>query len=46
MQQKKAGKISQIIGAVVDVVFEEEGKLPNMYNALEVVNNDGISIIL
>ena len=46
MQQKKAGKISQIIGAVVDVVFEEEGKLPNMYNALEVKNNDGISIIL
>jgi F-type H+-transporting ATPase subunit beta len=46
MQQKKAGKISQIIGAVVDVVFEEEGKLPNMYNALEVVNNDGIPIIL
>jgi F-type H+/Na+-transporting ATPase subunit beta len=46
MQLKKAGKISQIIGAVVDVVFEEEGKLPNMYNALEVKNNDGISIIL
>ena len=46
MQLNKAGKISQIIGAVVDVVFEEEGKLPNMYNALEVKNNDGISIIL
>ena len=46
MQAKKNGKISQIIGAVVDVVFEEEGKLPNMYNALEVKNNEGISIIL
>jgi F-type H+/Na+-transporting ATPase subunit beta len=46
MQLKKAGKISQIIGAVVDVVFEEEGKLPDMYNALEVKNNDGIPIIL
>jgi F-type H+-transporting ATPase subunit beta len=46
MSLKKSGKISQVIGAVVDVVFEEEGKLPNMYNALEVKNAEGNSIIL
>ena len=36
MQEKKDGKISQIIGPVVDVVFEEDATLPNIYNALEV----------
>ncbi|MEI6898587.1 MAG: F0F1 ATP synthase subunit beta [Bacteroidota bacterium] len=46
MENKLVGKISQIIGAVVDVVFEEDGKLPNIYDALEVVNNDGNSVIL
>ena len=46
MQLKKTGKISQIIGAVVDVVFEEEGKIPDMYNALEVKNAEGLQIIL
>jgi len=46
MQLKKTGKISQIIGAVVDVVFEEEEKIPDMYNALEVKNAEGLPIIL
>jgi F-type H+-transporting ATPase subunit beta len=32
------GKIIQIIGPVVDVEFEEEGKLPAIYNALKVKN--------
>jgi F-type H+-transporting ATPase subunit beta len=40
------GKISQIIGAVIDVSFEEGEKLPNIYDALRVVNPDGLSIIL
>lgn len=40
------GKISQIIGAVVDVSFEEGEKLPNIYDALRVINPDGLPIIL
>ncbi len=34
---KNIGKISQVIGAVVDVKFEE-GELPDIYNALWVTN--------
>ena len=30
----KNGKISQVMGAVVDVVFED-GHLPDIYNALK-----------
>ena len=33
------GKISQVMGAVVDVVFEQ-GHLPDIYNALEVDRGD------
>ena len=39
----KNGKITQIIGAVVDVSFENE--LPEIYTALE-VNNSGNKLIL
>jgi F-type H+/Na+-transporting ATPase subunit beta len=35
---KNTGKISQVIGAVVDVEFQEN--LPKIYNALEVQNGD------
>ena len=45
MSETKKGKISQIIGAVIDVAFEEE-KLPNIYEALEVKREDGTVIIL
>lgn len=38
------GKISQIIGVVVDVFFPE--KLPNLYDALETVLPDGKKLIL
>jgi F-type H+/Na+-transporting ATPase subunit beta len=38
------GKIKQIIGAVVDVVFDD--KLPEIFNALEVVKTDGEKLIL
>lgn len=38
------GKITQIIGPVVDVRFEEN--LPAIYNALSVMNNSGEKIIL
>ncbi len=45
MSQVK-GKISQIIGAVIDVSFETDQKLPQIYDALEVIKDDGSSIIL
>ncbi len=37
---KNIGKIIQIISAVVDVKFENGGKLPAILNALECYNND------
>ena len=46
MAQKITGKISQIIGAVIDVSFDENVPLPNIYDALEVVNEKGSVIVL
>jgi len=43
MENNLIGKISQVLGAVVDVSFEEE--LPRIMNALEVDNN-GTKLIL
>ncbi len=40
----KAGKIKQIIGAVVDVQFE--GELPEILNSLEVVRPSGEKLVL
>jgi F-type H+-transporting ATPase subunit beta len=40
------GKISQIIGAVVDVSFPDGDNLPDIYTALSVTRNDGVTIIL
>ena len=40
------GEISQIIGAVIDVSFDQAEKLPNIYDALEVKKDDGQIIIL
>ncbi len=40
------GTISQIIGPVVDVSFEENIALPNIYDALEVINPSGTKIVL
>ncbi|KKC35042.1 ATP synthase F0F1 subunit beta [Devosia epidermidihirudinis] len=37
MADKKAGRVSQVIGAVVDVVFDDH--LPAILNALETYNN-------
>lgn len=37
MAEKKAGRVSQVIGAVVDVTFD--GHLPAILNALETINN-------
>jgi len=41
------GKVSQIIGPVVDVEFSgENNPLPRIYDALEIVNSDGTKLIL
>ena len=41
------GKISQVIGPVVDVSFADEGaKLPQILNALEVTKENGDKLIL
>ena len=37
MANKLTGKLSQVLGAVVDVTFD--GELPRIMNALEVDNN-------
>jgi len=41
----KEGKISQIMGAVVDVAFEDE-HLPEIYNALEIDRGNGQRLVL
>jgi hypothetical protein len=38
------GKVKQIIGAVVDVQFE--GKLPEIYNALELKKENGDTLLI
>ena len=40
------GKISQVIGPVVDVRFERGTVLPNIYDALEVRKADGSRVVL
>ena len=46
MSEQIKGKISQIIGAVVDVHFDENVTLPNIYDALEVRKENGEKLIL
>ena len=46
MEQTVKGKISQIIGAVVDVTFDDGISLPDIYDALKVVRPDGAEVIL
>jgi F-type H+-transporting ATPase subunit beta len=46
MSEQVKGKISQIIGAVVDVQFNEGTALPNIYDALEVIRPNGEKLIL
>ena len=45
MKAESKGKISQIIGAVVDVSFEDGVTLPNIYDALSVKRADGTEVI-
>ena len=46
MAEQIKGQISQIIGAVVDVHFPEDCTLPNIYDALEVVRENGEKLVL
>ncbi len=46
MEKKNFGEISQIIGPVVDVAFDQDSKLPDIYEALEVKNEKGETIVL
>ena len=39
------GKITQIIGAVLDIKFEE-GKLPEIYEAVKIKKNDGDTLVV
>jgi len=41
-----SGKITQIIGPVVDVAFENKKSIPEILNALEIPKDDGTSITL
>ncbi len=46
MSQQK-GKIAQVIGPVIDVRFDlEGGKLPNILDALEIVRENGQTLVL
>ncbi|MEE4255896.1 MAG: F0F1 ATP synthase subunit beta [Bacteroidales bacterium] len=46
MSKTAKGIISQVIGPVVDVTFDDNSQLPNIYDALEVTNNNGDVIVL
>ena len=44
---QKFGKVSQIIGPVVDVSFDTTSTvLPNIYDSLEVSKDDGSTLVL
>jgi F-type H+-transporting ATPase subunit beta len=38
---KVIGKVAQIIGPVVDVVFNGKVELPKIYDSLEITKKDG-----
>ncbi len=40
------GRISQVIGPVVDVAFDNDSPLPTIYDALEVRRKDGTRVVL
>ena len=44
---EKLGKISQIIGPVIDIVFgKSENELPRIYDALEIIKPNGEKVIV
>ena len=44
--ETSTGKISQIVGAVVDVYFEEGQRIPSIYEALEIRCPGGRKVVL
>jgi F-type H+-transporting ATPase subunit beta len=40
------GKVAQIIGPVIDVAFDAEAELPNIYDSLEITRKDGSTLVL
>ncbi len=46
MNKQVVGRIAQIIGPVIDVVFDNENDLPNLYDALEITREGGEKLIL
>lgn len=40
------GKITQIIGPVIDLSFEESGKLPKILDGIEIIRQDGTKLML
>ena len=45
MAETNVGKITQIIGAVLDIKFEE-GKLPEIYDAIHIDTKDGKTLVV
>ncbi|HQG56195.1 MAG TPA: hypothetical protein PK496_04225, partial [Bacteroidales bacterium] len=44
---RNIGRISQIIGPVVDVVFDQQGaEMPEIYDALEIKRDDGSILVV
>jgi len=44
---RNIGRISQIIGPVIDVVFDQEGaEMPEIYDALEIKRDDGTILVV
>jgi len=43
---KITGRVSQILGAVVDVEFTSDNELPKIYDSLEIIREDGSALIL
>ncbi len=46
MDKKNVGHIAQVIGPVIDVVFEKEENLPKIFDALEITRDNGDKLIL
>ena len=46
MANQIKGKISQIIGPVIDVVFTDVEAIPSIYDALEITKENGEKVVL
>jgi len=46
VQQEVEGVISQVLGGVVDVAFESEADLPDIFDAIRVPREKQVDLIL